>query len=349
LPLGRFPPPSQKAGVDARLDPVVLRAMEKQPEQRYQQMSDMKTAVEAAGQAPVPKPKAPAAEPAPLNGKLEALLTAGMLVLVGAFFGVEPFLPATTGKATFYGVLFWVVAFQLVFEPTNNRHVRRLCGLTILGWVVSYFVSAPAEQEGNEKFVYLLALGLPLGVFRVIQSFRPGGPVEEEEADESAEPIPGLTTQEEGLRRLLLSSADDLSDCLSVLPDIDNDLLRTARHCCRAAPEDRILAVLDFSGGEGTSALLFGCTGLYWRNGDDTSHPETGWLRYTELADRRVVNHGDVVYLGNDQFLCPNPDDSGIDCEALVSLLTRVRDALAPRPGGAEESGRRASAESAPR
>ena len=36
LPIGRFQPPSRKVGVDIRLDEVVLRALEKEPELRYQ-------------------------------------------------------------------------------------------------------------------------------------------------------------------------------------------------------------------------------------------------------------------------------------------------------------------------
>ena len=41
-----FEPPSQKVQVDVRLDEVVLRALEKEPERRYQQASQVKTAVE---------------------------------------------------------------------------------------------------------------------------------------------------------------------------------------------------------------------------------------------------------------------------------------------------------------
>src|SRR5262249_14753510 len=81
LPLGKFALPSQKAGVDARLDGVVLRAIEKQPEQRYQQMSEMKTAVEAVGQAPAASPGAEA-EAAPTNWAFEGLVTAGMVALI---------------------------------------------------------------------------------------------------------------------------------------------------------------------------------------------------------------------------------------------------------------------------
>jgi hypothetical protein len=47
LPLGRFAPPSQKAHVDVRLDKVVLRTLEKEPNRRYQHVSEVKTDVEA--------------------------------------------------------------------------------------------------------------------------------------------------------------------------------------------------------------------------------------------------------------------------------------------------------------
>src|SRR5208337_4216951 len=43
LPIGRFAPPSRKVQIDVRLDEVVLRALEKEPEQRYQQASEIKT------------------------------------------------------------------------------------------------------------------------------------------------------------------------------------------------------------------------------------------------------------------------------------------------------------------
>lgn len=46
LPLGRFSPPSRKVQVDVRLDDVVLRTLEKEPERRYQQAAQVKTAVE---------------------------------------------------------------------------------------------------------------------------------------------------------------------------------------------------------------------------------------------------------------------------------------------------------------
>jgi len=46
LPLGKFQPPSQKVQVDVRLDEVVLHALEKEPERRYQHASEVKKDVE---------------------------------------------------------------------------------------------------------------------------------------------------------------------------------------------------------------------------------------------------------------------------------------------------------------
>jgi predicted Ser/Thr protein kinase len=47
LPLGKFAPPSHKVQVDVRLDEVVLRALEKEPARRYQQVSEVGTQVES--------------------------------------------------------------------------------------------------------------------------------------------------------------------------------------------------------------------------------------------------------------------------------------------------------------
>jgi len=52
LPLGKFQPPSQKVHIDVRLDEVVLRALEKEPERRYQQASEVKMQVETIATTP---------------------------------------------------------------------------------------------------------------------------------------------------------------------------------------------------------------------------------------------------------------------------------------------------------
>ncbi len=53
LPLGRFAPPSQKYSLDVRLDEVVLRTLEKNPDRRYQQASDVRCDVEMIRSQPI--------------------------------------------------------------------------------------------------------------------------------------------------------------------------------------------------------------------------------------------------------------------------------------------------------
>jgi serine/threonine protein kinase len=65
-PDGRLEPPSRKVQIDVRLDAVVLRALEKDPELRFQQVSEVKTLVQTIVQPSSPPPPAsPAAEVSP--------------------------------------------------------------------------------------------------------------------------------------------------------------------------------------------------------------------------------------------------------------------------------------------
>lgn len=47
LPIGRFAPPSEKVEIDVRLDEIVLRTLEKEPQRRYQHASQIKSDVQS--------------------------------------------------------------------------------------------------------------------------------------------------------------------------------------------------------------------------------------------------------------------------------------------------------------
>jgi serine/threonine protein kinase len=64
LPGNKIEPPSKKVQIDVRLDEVVLRALEHKPELRYQQVSEVKTMVEAIV-AMNPRPLAPPVQSQP--------------------------------------------------------------------------------------------------------------------------------------------------------------------------------------------------------------------------------------------------------------------------------------------
>ncbi len=80
LPRGRFKAPSERAGVDRRLDPVVLKSLERSPDDRFQSAAAMKervTRLEPAG--PLPANRWAWASLACLLG---ALVVPGLLLLV---------------------------------------------------------------------------------------------------------------------------------------------------------------------------------------------------------------------------------------------------------------------------
>jgi serine/threonine protein kinase len=68
LPLGRFAPPSAKSQVDARVDEIVLKALEKEREHRQRSAGEVKTQVETVAQTPsAERLRSPARKPVPAD------------------------------------------------------------------------------------------------------------------------------------------------------------------------------------------------------------------------------------------------------------------------------------------
>jgi len=61
-PRGVFDPPSHKVKMDVRIDEVVLKALQSEPERRYQKASELKSAVENIRTTPLPAPTPAAAK-----------------------------------------------------------------------------------------------------------------------------------------------------------------------------------------------------------------------------------------------------------------------------------------------
>ena len=71
LPTGKFEPPSKKVVIDVRLDQVVLRALEKQPERRYQRSARLRMTLKPSSKPPASRvhPRFPkGAPPRPGDG-----------------------------------------------------------------------------------------------------------------------------------------------------------------------------------------------------------------------------------------------------------------------------------------
>lgn len=83
LPHGVFPPPSEKVPIDSRLDDVVLKAMNSEPAQRYQQVSEVKSDIDEISSTEVPK-RSPAVRKK--TRKVALLSGVGAMVAVAAAF-----------------------------------------------------------------------------------------------------------------------------------------------------------------------------------------------------------------------------------------------------------------------
>ena len=107
LPIGRSAPPSKKVQIDVRLDEVVLRSLEMEPEQRYQHVSEIKTEMEtiARGPATCTEPASTAPGVAPVQTGYLRTVVRPMAILFAIWFlvnavtsGVGFLLPEKAGR-----------------------------------------------------------------------------------------------------------------------------------------------------------------------------------------------------------------------------------------------------------
>jgi len=158
LPGKSFEPPSSKVQIDVRLDEVVLRALEKKPELRYQQVSQVKTQVEtiAATSDGSERESAPA-RPMPAAAQFS-------LTTLSQFVGV--------GWAIFFCV---TMASITAGCPTGKVFHYFSAGFLILAFVASvdlFFrfrraakVKTPESWNAVKSLLLINGLAFALGVF----------------------------------------------------------------------------------------------------------------------------------------------------------------------------------------
>ena len=180
LPLGRFQPPSQKAEVDARLDEVVFRTLEREPERRYQHASEVRTDVESIRSAP---PAAPAEmtlpASAPSDAGLEAtrrhlraaahtLIAAAAILLVSA---ILVSLVAMTDTNPFDEDREVALASQALAVPFAALMILGAVGIKRLQY---YGLAVTACILAMVPFTPGWLLSLPLGIWALLALRRPG-------------------------------------------------------------------------------------------------------------------------------------------------------------------------------
>jgi tRNA A-37 threonylcarbamoyl transferase component Bud32 len=177
LPLGRFAPPSRRVQVDVRLDEVVLRALEKEPDRRYQQVGDVKTEVEritgSQGSAKGGNVEKPVAVGAPWGAETCMGLGVAWVLIAAWLFGrvMNGLMPVEEAPAT---VILWKLLNVGAFAPLGATVLgwlalrdtdRRRGGARMLSWALGMMTLATTVALG--LFVAALAMSMIHEVFRV--------------------------------------------------------------------------------------------------------------------------------------------------------------------------------------
>jgi serine/threonine protein kinase len=119
VPMGRFEPPSKRVQVDARLDDVVLRALEREPARRYQQASEVKTDVETVTSThrsfQTPRQEAPQQFTTAIQVLLALLIVSLVVGIVAVAMG---------GTYLYFGMLLLSVSLGILLIVVLRRHSR---------------------------------------------------------------------------------------------------------------------------------------------------------------------------------------------------------------------------------
>ncbi|MCE9636062.1 MAG: serine/threonine protein kinase [Planctomycetes bacterium] len=141
LPIGRFAAPSAKSDVDARIDAIVLRTLEKERSARFQRVADVKTRIDEAGGPPPVPPTLPPTLPSSVPAATRA---------AGAV--------AAAADRTFS------LQRALFARPGPESRLSKLALLMTVGVVVGWFVVVSNEHSLTQTlwFTVPMLVGLLL-------------------------------------------------------------------------------------------------------------------------------------------------------------------------------------------
>jgi Protein kinase domain len=145
LPMGRFLPPSKKVQVDVRIDEVVLKTLEKEPDRRYQYASQIKDEMDLITRVPAPRP--PQVQPMNYQWASQAWFTTLTAILAVFSLGLGA------------GLLIWSVSCFFM-----GHFVR----IPFNGWEASEFQRAAFPITGVVLFLFgMTCLSHALSVIRL--------------------------------------------------------------------------------------------------------------------------------------------------------------------------------------
>ena len=183
LPLGKFGPPSRMVQVDVRLDEVVMHALEKEPERRYQHASQIKSDVETItahpGQAGPPVMPAATATTVAAEERIQKQVkwpAIGLAVAAGFNWMVLPFILLLTLSS-----LATMDARALAFSKLTILSLLAtpfvLCSLNIYAALKMMRLEARGATLAASIFAMLVPpgslIGFPIGIWSLVVLARP--------------------------------------------------------------------------------------------------------------------------------------------------------------------------------
>ena len=139
LPIGRFPVPSKRVQVDVRLDEVILKSLEKEPDLRYQRASHLSKDVQ--GIASNYRSSAPTPSSNPEASTRANSVPAGFHIRLknGREIQMKPKgIPATsTGQRPHAPVGFSSAPAETASEPTGEKTPSQLSSLAVIAFLFS--------------------------------------------------------------------------------------------------------------------------------------------------------------------------------------------------------------------
>lgn len=175
LPIGRFSPPSQKIDVDVRLDEVVLRALENEPEHRYQQASEVRIDIASISGSNPSAPPGKTHETEDIGDSIATALGSPRWLFWGIAVTIvsiaialpsmfvtydQPLLTMVQWVILSGGIFFASLGLLQIIAPRNfwfySRYIVRSAGIST------------AEQPGNGTLTVIRVRGALLLVFAIV-------------------------------------------------------------------------------------------------------------------------------------------------------------------------------------
>lgn len=150
LPLGRFALPSEKSAIDARIDDIVLRTLQKERELRYQTADEVKTHVqEVASTEPAP--------PISASKAVKAVASIAAFPTWPVVTTILSLLLGFVGFGIFYMVFFTLVPVTEMSEPTPEPPVAfwQVAVTMILIPVIVASLAVPALVAGWKRLALI--------------------------------------------------------------------------------------------------------------------------------------------------------------------------------------------------